>query len=624
MKHLRQIIGIRSGVLLSIIALSLIAGLCLYTLNFSANHSLFIESKNNPELLELNTNFIGEANSKEVSGEISCSPFKKIKGQNTIRIFVIGDPVTNKFPNNPNAGFPHILNNMLQQNIEGKSVELIHVSFRSASSFVQYDIAHQLKKYSPDIVIICPGRDEFYGDRTYSTNSFLRGDVGFNRYFGNLRVVRMIRKLFKDDTLEYPAGIAPDSRSFQKSLAAFEKNLDDMVLMLQKNGSQIVLLNSPANLLDAQPQKSCFTAPDSAKLAMLFSKGKLAYLNHDYESAQNYFGQILQRDKGHAETLYYLGKLALSKNDNKAARKYLEQARESDWIRFRSSANINQIIFRTSVVRGCLLVDVEKSFSAFSNHGIAGQNLFSGPQQTNLAGNILMAKTCFESLLREHCIDCIKKSPVNISLLTPFDSLYDDICAKLAQKDQENEISISSQLFTTFEEQTVSMFANRETSWDDSMNKLYDYYISNRNYELALRVAENLVLENPFNAINCDNASKMAALLGDSQRVVYYADKAYKKHPSLELAQRLFIHCLKLDKPENALPYLMFARKHHVNKNEYNHLYDVALRIVDLKKMLRKNPSNDKVRKSIASQYYSIGNREIADGYSKKREKLPD
>jgi hypothetical protein len=623
MKHLRQIIGIRSGVILSIIALSLIAGLGLYTLNFSANHSLFIESKDNPELLELNTNFIGEVNSKEVPGEISCTPFNKIKGQNTIRIFVLGDAVTNKFPNNPNAGFSHILNNMLQQNIEGKNVELIQISFRSASSFVQYDIVRQLKKYSPDIVIICPGRDEFYGDRTYSANSFLRGDVGFNRYFGNLHVVRMIRELFKDHSLEQHAAIAPDSRPFRKSLAAFERNLDDMVLMLQKNGSQVVLLNNPANLLDAQPQKSCFTAPDSAKLTALFSKGKLAYLNHDYESAQNYFCQILQRDKGHAETLYYLGKLALSKNDNKTARKYLEQARESDWIRFRSPAEINKIIFRTSVVRGCLLVDLEKSFSAFSNHGIAGQNLFSGPQQPNLAGNILMAKTCFESLLREHCINCIKKGPVSISLLTPFDTLYDEICDKLAlQKNQENDISISSQLLSSFEEQTVSMFANRETNWDDSMSKLYDYYIHNRNYEMALKVAENLVLENPFNPINCDNASKAAALLGDSLRVVYYAEKVYNKHPSVDLAQRIFIHYLKLDKPESALPYLVYARKYKAN--EYDHIYNVTLRIVDLKNMLRKNPLNDDVRKSIASQYYTIGNTDIADNYSKHAEGLPE
>lgn len=528
------------------------------------NGKLITETADNPELLQLNP----------LHPYLAEMPvpayFKKHKDDSTIRIFVLGPPVNPDLPENPNSSFTHMLNGYLQYAFPGKNIELINIACKKAPSEIQRSIARQLTKFSPDVVMLCPGRDE-------------------------------------------PSA----GKQAERRIARFESNLDETVKLLQKKGIAVVLLNSSANL-DIPPQKCKFTSPNAGNLNTLFENGRIAYENEDYQKAYSHFIEIFRKESTHAPTLYYLGKIALKQGDPAQARRLLIQARDNDTVCKLPLSEINRIILKAAVTRECKLVDMERIFSRFSQHGIPGNNLFHGGQQVNLAGNLLIARECYKTLIKaailSHSINNIPAEEPNI---IPFDSAYDRYCASYPGKgESENSVlGFDLQPATTFEQITVSLFAGRERGWEETMNNLYEFYLSGKNYKMAFRVIENLALENPYNISINKKAYQTAAMMGDSQMVVHYASKVYAVQRDIDTSKQLFISYLKLDKPENALPYLEYARRNTTESN-LNLIYTAVTQIIELKKTLQHDPGNLEVKQKIAEHYYAIGNDEVARGYA--------
>jgi tetratricopeptide (TPR) repeat protein len=279
---------------------------------------------------------------------------------------------------------------------------------------------------------------------------------------------------------------------------------------------------------------------------------------------------------------------------------------------FRSPSVINRIIFETATIHGVPLVDIDRSFSNNSMHGIPGNNLFTGQGETTLFGNILIARECYKALTKGDYIKSKNHIEVHNFALTPFDSAYDRICSR-----GETSVIVNPVTSTTFEEKTVSLFASNKASWEEAMNTLYDFYISNKNYDMAFRIIENLALENPYNVSINNKASITASFLGDSQLVVHYAKKVYKVKPDYDIAQRIFLNYLKLDMPESALPYMEYALKNNLNGTDLSIIYEATHQVIDLKKALFNNPDDKGIRRQIANQYVAMGNEEIALRYTR-------
>jgi hypothetical protein len=129
-------------------------------------------------------------------------------------------------------------------------------------------------------------------------------------------------------------------------------------------------------------------------------------------------------------------------------------------------------------------------------------------------------------------------------------------------------------------------------------------------------VIENLALENPYDISVNNHASIAASFLGDSQKVVRYAGRAFAMKHENELARRLLIHYLKLDRPSDALPYLEYAR---LKDRSLDLIYRATLQIIDLKKQLEHDSANPELRRQIATRYEAIGNNELALRYGHSR-----
>lgn len=589
------------AIFLVIVVLSLLEGV-LWLVNTPSN---ILYTDDSSGLLQMNKNLVLQLSLNESASTLR---FKKEKGKNTFRIFIVGQKVNNKVPHNPNTSFTHILNYKLQHIFKDKNIELINIAFNSPSSFELAKVCRQLKNYEPDLVMICPGKNEFDSKNAYPY-TVLMGNPELDGFLCDTYIYQGIKNLLtfgKTSSSEYI-----NSSIFKKTIENFEIKLEKMVIDLHDNDIPVILVNNTSNMLDTAPQKGGFSSPDSSFLTKIFEEGEAAYANSDYEKASACFTKVFRKERYHAQTLFYLGKLALRDHDLKAAQKFFKEAIDNDPVKLRTPSQINNVIFRIACTRNCPLIDTENLFLANSTLGIPGYDLFCDEQNLNLQGNLLLADNCLKTIFMEGYLSKSEYKNQNYEsqvAITPFDSIFDQYYSKCYGQP-------FTDVSTTFEELIVNLFAEKKNSWEESMNKLYDYYIQNKNYRMAFKTIENLVLENPYNVTLNDKASRTAAIIGDSQQVIRYASRVYKMKPDTEIAERLVISYLKLDMPESALPYLKYVGNYTLNKKDFNFIYNATNQIIDLKNSLKQSPNDLSIRNKIAQKYYEIGNEEVAQLY---------
>jgi tetratricopeptide (TPR) repeat protein len=575
----------------------------------TTKHQLFMQSSNSG-LFQLNIEFEGQ-----FSQINSASPktFKKVKDENCFRIFILGQTPDNMKPSNPGGDFGHLLNYQLQQTFRNKEIELINIP-AVGSSFQMLKAAKQLKRYQPDLVILCPGKDEFYNRQAYPFNSFT-GNRKADNFIQELYIFQLVNRIVPLQNLSND--VTSNSKLYENVTETFESRLDRTVLHLQREDIPILLINTACNLLDTAPLSKGFSSTDSIALKKLLEEGKKAYHHADYDLAYTCFDKIYRKQKTHAETLYYLGKLAFQLSDYKEAKKLFRQSADYDCYKIRPTSHINNSIFRIATIRECPLINMEDLFFKNSASGIPGYDLFSDQNNTNLKGNLILTDACLKTILNHKFLGTTDIPGLSaINSLTPFDIVCDQLKSVSQNQNEVLYGYIKPQNITTsFEEKTARLFADEKSSWEDSMNKLYNYYLSSRNYKLAFKVIENLALENPYNIGISRKAYQTAAMMGDSQLVVHYASKVYAIQRDFDTAKQLFLSYLKLDKPENALPYLEYARQ-NARQNNLNLIYTATTQIIELKKILQQNPGNREVKRRIAEHYLAMGNEEVARWYA--------
>lgn len=564
---------------------------------------LFIQSSDSG-LLRLNEEFNGKVTHIK---SLPPETIRKVKDKSCFRIFILGEAPDNLPPVNPGGGLGHLLNYQLQQTFRNKEIELVNIP-GAGSSIRMLAAARQVINYNPDLIILCPGRNEFDDSHSFT------GIREVDNFIQELYIFRLVKKFIPLKTLNHD--FTCNSRLFENVTETFESRLNKTVLHLQREGIPIMLINTACNLLDTAPRSESFLSSDSTALKKLLEEGKMAYYKNDYDLAYTCFDRIYGKQRTHAETLYYLGRLALQQNDIKAAGTYLRQSADYDCRKQRPLSYINNSIFKISVIRNCPLINMEDLFSKNSSSGIPGYDLFSNENNTNLKGNVILSDACFKTIL-SHKFPGFSdiSAPTAGNALTPFDIICDQFKSPLQnQKKIINSTTKPQNLITSFEEETARLYVDEKSSWEESMNKLYEYYLKNKNYRLAFKTIEKLILENPFNISINNKASRIAALLGDSQLVVYYATKAHQMYPEVEMAQRLFIGYLKLDMPEQALPYIEFARK-RTHSGDLQLIYNATTQIINLKKVLKENPEDPTIRKKIIAHYLAMGNNDVIYRY---------
>lgn len=301
--------------------------------------------------------------------------FKKEKSDSTFRIFVQGASSSMGFPFRA-ASFPRLLEQKLQVNYPFLDVEVVNTSIVATNSYSILDLSKDIVQYSPDLVIIYGGHNEFYGALGIGSSQRLgKSPALTNMYLrlNNLKLLQLVRSIVKKGYSAFSEdrsketlmakmvreeSISLDSDLYRAGLNQYEYNLSKTIEEYQKNGVPIMIGNLVSNLKDFKP----FVSTNADSSTHFYQKGESAFREGEYSKAKEFF----------------------------------TESRDRDLLKFRATSDFLEIIKTLSIENEVKFIDFENEFSDYSPNGIIGNELLVEHVHPNLTGQRLMADITYE------------------------------------------------------------------------------------------------------------------------------------------------------------------------------------------------------------------------------------
>lgn len=335
------------------------------------------------------------------------------KPAGTRRIFVLGESAAMGIPC-PEFGFVSQLRPLLQARHPEAKIEVYNLGITAINSHVIYQVAQELARFEPDLLLIYAGNNEVVGP--YGPGSFyshgtppawlVRASVAAKRtrtgqLLGRLLAFRAApardwqgMKMFAGSTVH-----ADDPR-----LAAvyrnFTANLTDILALAADQHVPVVLGTVVANLQDCAPFVSVhepeLTSADLARWQKHFDAGVRSWRIDRPSEVCAPLTEALKIDSRHADTYYLLGRAELALGRTAEARVHLQQALHFDALRFRPDTPINEIV-RAAAHRApghVTLVDTARMFGSDpqSVAPVAGRELLIDHVHFTWDGDYAMAR----------------------------------------------------------------------------------------------------------------------------------------------------------------------------------------------------------------------------------------
>jgi len=345
----------------------------------------------------------------------------KEKPDNTYRIFVLGGSAAQGDPE-PTFGPSRILKVMLRQKYPGVNFEIINAAMAAINSHVVLQIAKDCAEHQADLFIVYLGNNEVigpYGPGTVFSplppNLFL---IRAGIMLRSTRIGQSIEKLFTllGHGKEQPrtwAGMEMflgkqvrfDDPSMKKLYQYFQRNLDEICRIAEKNGIKTIVSTVGTNIKDSPPfgslHRKDMTKSEREEWIARYQAGIELESEKMYEQAITEYLKATQIDDGFADLQYRLGRCNWYLGRHMEARKRFFQAQDFDTLRFRADTKVNEIIRKVATSRssnGVYLVDAVKIFEANSPHGTQGNELFYEHVHMNFKGNYILARALFQQI----------------------------------------------------------------------------------------------------------------------------------------------------------------------------------------------------------------------------------
>ena len=336
--------------------------------------------------------------------------FTAPKPSNTVRIFILGASTVVGFPNPPNTAFPRFLEQMLADVYPSKRFEVINCGLTAINTFCVLDFVEEVVDYSPDLIIIYSGHNEFVGPYGVTTPFTRFGNdwhgirlyMNLQRtkiYYGLKELIFRIRSW--REAPRKPFGlhlvdreIGPHDDGYETTRRNFRRNLEEMLIVADEHAIPIALSTLVSNLKDFHPLRSqCDGSGLSVEIEQLASEGQL-------REAERVAARALESHPHCADIHFQLGQVRYRRGQYSLAADAFVSARDLDRMPFRAPASFNRVIL--DLVEGSdggvLLNDVEEAFAAASPHRLVGSELITEYLHPTVYGHFLIARTLLEAL----------------------------------------------------------------------------------------------------------------------------------------------------------------------------------------------------------------------------------
>ena len=320
-------------------------------------------------------------------GYFRPATFLAEKPKNGFRVFVVGGSTVQGRPWETETAFAKWLELGLIACEPKSRIEVINCGGVSYASYRLSLIVDELIEYSPDLIILCTGHNEFLEKRTYRVENNLPGFVvSIHQFLSKSRSYRWVRSNvlgFRNrdraipeigekviTRLDYENGLdlfTPETLQRESVASHFEFNLQRMVSTAVNRGVRILVLSPPSNL------KDCFPFKPHAEWKPE-DKSEFRDLNlSELES--------VPAEKRHADFFFFRGLRKLAAG-NTGGEQDLERAIDEDICPIRMTSRLRQSL-ATVVESGqkkfgndqLMFFDLHKRCKAESNSKIVGSEL---------------------------------------------------------------------------------------------------------------------------------------------------------------------------------------------------------------------------------------------------------
>ncbi len=353
---------------------------------YGTSYHIFIEKVfNEKTYLAINPEAGRKYFSKTVKPDVSTDMFLKEKPNDVYRVFVLGGSTSAGYPWEYNLSFSNILKEHLDFYKPNTGIEMVNLSMPAVNSYAVLDLFRQITRYSPDLVIIYTGHNEFYGSMGAGGGGrsvALKRIVLFLRDFRLYQLMENLAKtLFGKSISQDPSNlmhrlaqerlIIPDSPVRKAVHRQYRKNLNGLFRYANRKNIELLIMRPASNLVDYPPFKSAGKFDEQwmedpiQKAASLIDRGYL-------KDAKALLEDLLEKDPDFAKMHYMLGKCLIHMDDSLNAFKHFSLARDRDAFPFRMTGSLDTILVRTCAKWSVPLFDTGNelelnSVQAYSN-----------------------------------------------------------------------------------------------------------------------------------------------------------------------------------------------------------------------------------------------------------------
>lgn len=521
---------------------------------FGESYPVFVEFANNPSQLRLNPEI-----PKKYFRATSATPstildvFDKVKAQNGLRVFVLGESSAAGWPYPPHVAFSKTVERGLQALYPNRRVEVVNLGIAAICTYTIKDFARALLEHQPDLVVFYNGHNEYYG--VLGVGSSMR--FGGSRFLTNLtlslqnfRLYQLVQRIVASAArLGAPSqtedngtlmarvigesAIRFDSDLYRKGLEQFEGNMRDMLSELSKRRVPVVLGTLVSNCKDLPPFVSLDEEPNAA-------------------------------------TLFNIATEKLRAGDSLEAKRLFLRAKDLDGLRFRAPEAMNDLIRKLAAEHRAVVAEIQAEFEKRSPYGIVGNNLMCDHLHPTADGYQLMGKIFLQTAL-EHRLLPENPQPLNPEtldslLFSPPFSMLDQAMADLklrvlkgaypfVPKGQPNALLQSfkpKNLIDTLAMRCLSEELGIEEAHYAAADFLFGQGDSlNAEMELQAFIAKLPFLELPYRKVG-----QLFIKYKRFERALPYLERAYALAPTAYSAKWIGQILVYQNQPDAAIPYL--------------------------------------------------------------------
>ncbi len=351
--------------------------------------------------------------------------FPKTKSNQTFRIFCLGGSTTYGQPYNDSTSFCGWLRELLPNVDSSRRWEVVNAGGISYASYRVAAVLEEVLRYSPDLVIVYTGHNEFLEERSYrEQRTESPGVRRLTSWLHRTRTFSLLDELLGqqpapngrwllpaevDAILDHESG--PHSYHRDEMLRAqvlqhFQFNLDKIVQLSRSAGAEVLLVSPAANLKDFSPFKSEFsqalTAASEERWFQLFADAEELKSKRRPEKALAALSLAADIDDGRADLHFLRGTLLQEMGRYTEAKTAFLQAIDEDICALRALPKIHSAIEHTALSQRVPLIDfaaiLDHDCLRSYGHPCPGREYFVDHVHPNVATHRLLAMAIIEAL----------------------------------------------------------------------------------------------------------------------------------------------------------------------------------------------------------------------------------